>query len=551
MCRGKKKKKIPQPDIYRKCLICGEQYGDQNLDAHMHSYVHHEAIEHLKGSEQLHKCWACDVSMMGLEQYKEHIATRKHTYRLYTLHKKRKEQKGLQVNYDIDLTDEEFITLQTERQKMEGPRTENCFVCCHNFPVQDLDVHMHSIVHHQAVEQLKGSPQVHKCWACDMSKTGMAEFKVHVGTLYHEYMLFELRKITADGKTVDYSGEIDDELRALCVQRDQQMKETRRERKKRWKKTKRQKALLLNQTENKKSIQLNQNLPKRRQESILDMDRSNGPLVKRPCLEKPSENLPQEMSARGITTPETEDCTSAGSTCGPGLVQSRMEANKSKLTPLQKHTNSKKSTWKVNRAASQSQQGATREGMNGQETNVDSLPSGTSLAEIFESQASGNDCQAVEIVENVQPHTVCVKKKKSNEHKTEQGETSLEHHNSFETSSCNVRKNERKKQDISHNLNPKTNDKISRKRKVNKLMTLSSKEDELTSSLEIVGDELFQAYSTLQSAYTEVQRLLAVKQQVTSEMASLREKRIKILQDMKDPSRCSTHSDQQVGLNAS
>lgn len=45
-------------------------------------------------------------------------------------------------------------------------------------------------------------------------------------------------------------------------------------------------------------------------------------------------------------------------------------------------------------------------------------------------------------------------------------------------------------------------------------MMLSSKEDKLTSSLEDVGDELFLAYSTLQSAYTEVQRLLAVKQQV-------------------------------------
>lgn len=84
--------------------------------------------------------------------------------------------------------------------------------------------------------------------------------------------------------------------------------------------------------------------------------------------------------------------------------------------------------------------------MNGQEPNIDSLPSGTSLAEIFESQASGNDCQAVEIVENIQPHTVRVKKKKSNERETEQGETSLEHHNSFETNSCNVRKNNRKKQ---------------------------------------------------------------------------------------------------------
>lgn len=67
------------------------------------------------------------------------------------------------------------------------------------------------------------SPQVHKCWACDMSKTGMEQFKQHVGTLYHKYMLFELQKITADGKPVDYNAEIDDELRALCHQRDQQM----------------------------------------------------------------------------------------------------------------------------------------------------------------------------------------------------------------------------------------------------------------------------------------------------------------------------------------
>lgn len=79
------------------------------------------------------------------------------------------------------------------------------------------------------------------------------------------------------------------------------------------------------------------------------------------------------------------------------------------------------------------------------------------------------------------------------------------------------------------------------------MLTLSSKEDTLTSSLEGVGDELFLAYSTLQNAYTEVQRLLAVKQQVTSEMSSLRTKRIKILQDMKN----LTHSDQQVGLNSS
>ncbi len=46
------------------------------------------------------------------------------------------------------------------------------------------------------------------------------------------------------------------------------------------------------------------------------------------------------------------------------------------------------------------------------------------------------------------------------------------------------------------------------------LISLSLKEEELTSSLENVGEQLFQAYSTLQSAYTEVQRLQDVKQEV-------------------------------------
>lgn len=56
--------------------------------------------------------------MLGLELYKEHIATRKHTFRLYKFHnKRRKEQRYSQVNYNIDLTDEEFISLQIEQKK--------------------------------------------------------------------------------------------------------------------------------------------------------------------------------------------------------------------------------------------------------------------------------------------------------------------------------------------------------------------------------------------------------------------------------------------------
>jgi len=82
--------------------------------------------------------------------------------------------------------------------------------------------------------------------------------------------------------------------------------------------------------------------------------------------------------------------------------------------------------------------------MNGQEPHVDSLPSGSSLNETFESQTSGNDCQAVEVVENVGHQTVHVKKKKSNACDAEQGETSME--NSFETNSFNIQKNKKKKQ---------------------------------------------------------------------------------------------------------
>lgn len=65
-------------------------------------------------SEQLHKCLACDVSVLGLELYKEHISTRKHTYSLYKLHNKRTKE---QRYPHIDLTDEEFIALQIERKK--------------------------------------------------------------------------------------------------------------------------------------------------------------------------------------------------------------------------------------------------------------------------------------------------------------------------------------------------------------------------------------------------------------------------------------------------
>ncbi|XP_047657916.1 uncharacterized protein znf106b [Tachysurus fulvidraco] len=70
----KKKKKMKKKNkaVVMKCNICLNQYKPQNLDKHMHSLTHHEAIESLKAGEQKHKCWACDVSLPGLEQFSKH-----------------------------------------------------------------------------------------------------------------------------------------------------------------------------------------------------------------------------------------------------------------------------------------------------------------------------------------------------------------------------------------------------------------------------------------------------------------------------------------------
>lgn len=67
---------------------------------------------------------------------------------------------------------------------------------------------------------------------------------------------------------------------------------------------------------------------------------------------------------------------------------------------------------------------------------------------------------------------------------------------------------------------------------VDQLLAVSLREEELNNSLQAVDNSLIQARAALQAAYLEVQRLLMVKQQVTSEMNSLRTERIEILQGM-------------------
>uniref|UniRef100_UPI003AAEDD00 zinc finger protein 106 n=1 Tax=Centroberyx gerrardi TaxID=166262 RepID=UPI003AAEDD00 len=67
---------------------------------------------------------------------------------------------------------------------------------------------------------------------------------------------------------------------------------------------------------------------------------------------------------------------------------------------------------------------------------------------------------------------------------------------------------------------------------VDQLLAVSLREEELSRSLQTVDSSLIQARATLEAAYMEVQRLMVVKQQVTGEMTTLRNKRIELLKGM-------------------
>ncbi|XP_077367112.1 zinc finger protein 106 [Festucalex cinctus] len=69
---------------------------------------------------------------------------------------------------------------------------------------------------------------------------------------------------------------------------------------------------------------------------------------------------------------------------------------------------------------------------------------------------------------------------------------------------------------------------------MDKLLTVSLREEELSQSLQNVDKSLVLARNALQAAYTEVQRLLLLRRQCTAEVDSLRAQRIEILQSMQE-----------------
>ncbi|XP_054912997.1 zinc finger protein 106 [Poeciliopsis prolifica] len=67
---------------------------------------------------------------------------------------------------------------------------------------------------------------------------------------------------------------------------------------------------------------------------------------------------------------------------------------------------------------------------------------------------------------------------------------------------------------------------------IDQLLAVSLREEELSQSLQNVDANLIQARAALEAAFLELQRLMMVKQQITVEMSSLRNKRIDLLKGM-------------------
>nr|XP_046228993.1 zinc finger protein 106 isoform X2 [Scatophagus argus] len=90
-------------------------------------------------------------------------------------------------------------------------------------------------------------------------------------------------------------------------------------------------------------------------------------------------------------------------------------------------------------------------------------------------------------------------------------------------------------EDISH-TEPKAKKKKTKSNKgqdqMDQLLAVSLREEELSHSLQDLENSMIQARNTLQAVYAEVQRLLLLRQQCTTEINSLRTKRIEILQGM-------------------
>ncbi|CAL8315511.1 unnamed protein product [Lota lota] len=67
------------------CVLCEQSYSKDDGHAHMHSYLHHRELEIALGRDTSHWCQACQTSSISLSAYSQHIATSKHQLKFNNL----------------------------------------------------------------------------------------------------------------------------------------------------------------------------------------------------------------------------------------------------------------------------------------------------------------------------------------------------------------------------------------------------------------------------------------------------------------------------------
>ncbi|XP_051951979.1 uncharacterized protein LOC127622088 [Xyrauchen texanus] len=576
-----------QKDLER-CFVCCHRFPKQELDKHMHSFIHHQAIEQLKGSEQVHKCLACDMVVTELWEYKKHIATHGHKNMLSKLQKRTSSGEN-PVDYSVEFDDEfkarcakrdkEKIRKKEERKrkwkvsKMAKFKNNMMRTSSEDFTTDHMPPSCNLISSWEKLEQNISSSRQLNCKLPkrrlevipDMEGSNCPLVKRPYVEVTFENLSQEMSACTTYPSLNGNVSNVCTAENGLCASAEPTCAPE-----------------LVQGNECNISTMLGTNCKSLDIQGHKDKHvKQKGWPVKQSMTHLGPENNRGEACSNDVVSAlkshkqvqpylklQTVDiCTLAEADENETVPSENKQASPAVLRCSSSQTEIIKPNLRTARGFSSLQwskclqtsksnleQGIFRKSIHVKEPYVAPVPSITSLAEMFESRTSEtyntNDCQILENYEEVQPHyTLCVK-----------NDAELENHNTFGTVSSNLWQTKRTKRDISNNAHRslKTKNATSKKKQLDELMTLSLREEELNSSFENVGEQLLQAYSTLQNAYTEVQHLLAVKQQVSSDMAVLRTKRIKILKDLKNTSDsdtsvgdCSTHSDQQEALNAS
>ncbi|KAF3702960.1 Zinc finger protein 106 [Channa argus] len=67
------------------CILCRKYYTRHEAQEHIHGMLHHRELETVLGKNSFHECQACKASSMHLNEYAQHISTPQHMAKLKSL----------------------------------------------------------------------------------------------------------------------------------------------------------------------------------------------------------------------------------------------------------------------------------------------------------------------------------------------------------------------------------------------------------------------------------------------------------------------------------